>query len=168
MMASAYAVEIFLHYAPCQMCWWQRYAYIAAGAIALVSIGINWRGARPVLMQATCLALGLVFLAGAFIAGWHALVEWKILPALEGCVASGTLDAQDDLWSKLGKPIAVASCADAPFRVPNAEWGLSMAGWNTLVSLALAAGSFMAASRPMRTDTANEPVRVSPDAHEHV
>lgn len=168
-MASAYAVEIFLHYAPCQMCWWQRYAYLAAGAIALGSIGINWLGARPVLMQATCVLLGLVFLVGAFIAGWHALVEWKVLPALHGCTAtSGALDADGDLWGQLGKPIAVASCADAPFRVPNAEWGLSMAGWNVPVSLVLAIGSFMAASRPMRTDTANEPVRVSSEAHEHV
>ncbi|MDP3735908.1 MAG: disulfide bond formation protein B [Hyphomonadaceae bacterium] len=167
-MATAYAVEIFLHFAPCQMCWWQRYAYMAAGAIALVSIGINWRGARPGLMSATCLLLGVVFLVGAFIAGWHALVEWKILPALEGCVASGTLDPESDLWGKLGKPIAVASCADAPFRVPNVEWGLSMAGANAFVSLALAVGSLMAASRPMRTDTANEPVRVSSEAHEHV
>jgi disulfide bond formation protein DsbB len=159
-LASAYAVEIFLHFAPCQMCWWQRYAYMGAGALALTSIGLNWRGAQPGLMSAACVLLGLVFVGSAVIAGWHALVEWKILPPLSGCVASGTLDAQGDLWGKLGKPIAVPSCADAPFRII----GLSMAGWNVPVSLVLAAGSFMAASRPMRTDTANEPVRVSPES----
>jgi disulfide bond formation protein DsbB len=167
-MASAYAVEIFLHYAPCQMCWWQRYAYIAAGAVALLSIGINWRGAQPRLMSAACILLGVIFVAGAFIAAWHSLVEWKILPALQGCVASSKISATGDLWTQLGKPIAVASCADAPFRIPNMPWGLSMAGWNALVSLALAAGSFIAASRPMRTDTANEPVRVSADPYEQV
>lgn len=146
------------------MCWWQRYAYMGAGALALAAIGLNWRGAQPGLMSVACVLLGLAFVAGAVIAGWHALVEWKILPPLSGCVASGSLDAADDLWGKLGKPIAVASCADAPFRIPNAEWGLSMAGWNVPVSLVLAAGSFMAASRPMRTDTANEPVRESTES----
>lgn len=156
MLAAAQAVETFLHYAPCQMCWWQRYVYWIAGGVALLSIAANWRGAKPGLMLGMCLLLGLVFFSGAFIASWHSLVEWKVLPALNGCIASGKIEAGGDLWSKLGQPIAVPSCSEAPFRII----GLSMAGWNAIASLALGVASIFAAMRPMRTDTNNEPVQV--------
>src|SRR5262245_59426027 len=97
MLATAHAVEAFLHFAPCQMCYWQRYVFWGAGVVALISIALNWRGAQPRLMQAMCILLGLIFLGGAVIAIWHSLVEWKILPPLSGCVASGRIEATDDL-----------------------------------------------------------------------
>lgn len=154
MMATAYAVEYLLHFAPCQMCYWQRWVYWTAGGVALLAIAANWRGAKPQFMSALCILLGLVFATGAFIAAWHSLVEWKIVPALDGCVANRGAAISANLWDQLSRPIAVASCDKAPFHV----LGLSMAGWNAVASLALAAASFFAATRPMRTDTANEPV----------
>ncbi len=160
MLATAYAVELLLFFAPCQMCYWQRYVYWGAGALALLSIAINWRGAQPMLMRVMCVLLGLAFLGGAFIAGWHALVEWKVLPPLSGCTVSGTGNITGNLWEQLGKPIAVASCDKAPFHVA----GLSMAGWNVIASLALAACSFIAAVRPMPTDTNNEPHQLGAEA----
>jgi len=156
MLATAHAVEIFLHFAPCQMCYWQRYVFWGAGAIALLAIALNWRGARPRLKQAMCILLGLVFLGGAVIAIWHSLVEWKILPPLSGCVASGNITPSENLWDRLGKPIAVASCDKAPFYII----GLSMAGWNAVGSLALAGLSFYCSRRGARTDTNNEPIRL--------
>jgi disulfide bond formation protein DsbB len=154
MMATAYAVEIFLHFAPCQMCYWQRYVYWTAGGVALLAIIANWRGARPQFMAIVCMLLGLIFAAGAFIAIWHSLVEWKIVPALDGCVANRGAEISGNLWDQLSRPIAVASCDKAPFYI---LW-LSMAGWNGVASIALAAASFFAATRPMLTDTANEPL----------
>jgi disulfide bond formation protein DsbB len=76
-----------------------------------------------------------------------------------GCVATGRLDVSGDLWEQLGSRMAVASCDTAPFHV----LGLSMAGWNAIASIILAGASFFAATRPMRTDTANEPVQVGPE-----
>jgi disulfide bond formation protein DsbB len=35
MLATAYAVEYLLFFAPCQMCFWQRYVYWGAGALGL-------------------------------------------------------------------------------------------------------------------------------------
>lgn len=43
-LGVAYFFEIVLNQAPCQMCWWQRFAYFAAGPIALVAIVLKWRG----------------------------------------------------------------------------------------------------------------------------
>lgn len=155
-IATAYAVELFLHFAPCQMCYWQRYVYYAAGGVALLGIVANWRGARPQLMSGLCLLLGLIFAAGAFIATWHSLVEWKLVPALDGCIANRGAQISSNLWEQLDRPIAVASCDKAPFHI----LGLSMAGWNAVASVALAAASFFAATRSIGTDTENEPLKL--------
>ena len=101
-------------------------------------------------MSVMCLALALTFLAGAGIASYHALVEWKILPS-PGCEFE-PLKLKGDLWDQLGKPQKVPSCDEAKWRM----FGLSMAGWNALVSLGLTLASLIAALRPMRTDTNNE------------
>lgn len=155
MLATAYAVEYLLFFAPCQMCYWQRYVYWGAGGLGLLAIALNWRAPQPRLMAAMCMLIGVVFLGGAFIASWHALVEWKVLPPLGGCVATGPLNVSGDLWEQLGNRIAVPSCDKAPFHV----LGLSMAGWNAIASVILAGASFFAATRTVRTDTANEPVK---------
>jgi disulfide bond formation protein DsbB len=46
----------------------------------------------------------------------------------------------------LDRPMTVPSCTDAPFYI----LGLSMAGWNGLVSAFLAAASFIAAGATFR------------------
>lgn len=163
MLATAHLFERLLLLAPCPLCYNQRQVYWAAGALALVAIFLNWRGAPPRLQSALSLLLGVVFLTGAGIAGYHSLVEWGILPAPATC-AAGNVHIEGDLWERLGKPIAVPSCDKAMWRLPDAAWGLSMAGWNFLVSVALAALSIFAATRPMRTDTANETNRASLEA----
>ena len=156
MLATAHAFETFLLLAPCPLCHNQRQIYWAAGTIALIAVFLNWRGAPPRLMSTMCVLLGIVFLTGAGIAGYHSLVEWRILPAPDTCSASGPLKIEGKLSDILSHPIAVPSCAEAKWRL----LGLSMAGWNFLVSLALVAGSFIAAQRPLGTDTANEPVQI--------
>ena len=60
----------------------------------------------------------------------------------------------------LSKPQAIPSCKEALWRLPDAKWGLSMAGLNAVWSLILAALSLYSASQPpMHADTANEPVQ---------
>jgi disulfide bond formation protein DsbB len=158
MLATAHAFERLLYLAPCPLCYTQRQIYWAAAGVALVAVFLNWRGAPPQVKSAGCLLLGMVFLAGAGVSGYHSLVEWGILPPPASCAAGNVNVSGGDLWERLGKPVAVVSCDKALWRMP-AEWGLSMAGWNFLVSIGLAVLSVVAAMRPMRTDTANEPVK---------
>ncbi len=159
MLATAHAFERFGGYLPCPLCYTQRQVYWLAGALALITVAVSWRGAPPRLMLATCVLLGLVFLGGAGVAGYHSLVEWGVLPPPATCAAagSGAID-MSNILEKLNRPMHVPQCGVAAWRDPVVH--LSMAGWNTLVSLALAALSFVSAARPMRTDTANEPVKV--------
>ncbi|MDZ4762820.1 MAG: disulfide bond formation protein B [Alphaproteobacteria bacterium] len=151
MLATAHAFERFLYLAPCPLCYNQRQIFWAAGAIALVAVLAAWRAAPQRVLYALNVLLGIVFLAGAGIAAYHALVEWGVLPAPPTC-ATGAVELGGDLWSQLGERQAVPSCAEAKWRL----LGLSMAGWNVLVSVALACLSLVAAFRPVRADTANE------------
>ncbi len=162
MLATAHAFERLLFLAPCPLCYNQRQVYWVAGALALLAIALNWRGAPPRLMSAMSILLGLVFVTGAGIAGYHSLVEWGVLPPPDTCAATGPLNVRDDLWESLGQRQAIPSCKDALWRDPVLQ--LSMAGWNVIVSILLAAGSFVAATRPMRTDTANEPIKLGVEA----
>ena len=161
-LGVAYFFEMVLYQAPCQMCWWQRYVYFAAGPIALAAIALKWRGAGPRMMTTFSILLGLVFMTGFVIAAWHALFEWDLAPGPEGCVAitAGALPEDVPLSELLNRPQALPSCKEALWRVPDQPWGLSMAGLNAVWSMILAALSLYSASQPpMHADTANEPVQ---------
>jgi disulfide bond formation protein DsbB len=150
MLAAAHAFERFMLLAPCPLCYNQRQVYWVAGVVALAAVMVNSRKIAALL----CLLLAVVFLAGFGVASYHALVEWGVLPAPPTC-AAGAVRVSGDLWEQLSKPMAVPSCDKALWHF----LGLSMAAWNALISLALAAGSIYCALRNRRTttDTANEP-----------
>ncbi len=154
MLAAAHAFERFMLLAPCPLCYNQRQVYWVAGALALVAVMLNWRGAPPKAASILCVLLALVFLTGFGIASYHSLVEWGVLPAPATC-AAGDIRISGNLWEQLNKPMAVPSCDKALWHFA----GLSMAAWNAIISLALAIGSLFCALRNGRsmTDTANEP-----------
>ena len=101
------------------------------------------------------LRVGLVItiiaaLSSVSIAGYHAGVEWQLWAGPGGCTAvlnTGT-DAADLVDSLLATP--VVRCDDVPWSL----FGLSMAGWNMLLSvdiLALATLSFIFGGRIRHT-----------------
>ena len=118
---------------PCHLCIWQRWPYVAL--IALGLIGWRW-GPRPVLGVAT-----LVLLGGAGLAAYHVGIEqgWWALPA--SCVAGGTAESLEDLKRMLAE--APPACDQVSFTF----LGLTLAGWNFVVSLLLTALTLAAALR---------------------
>jgi disulfide bond formation protein DsbB len=144
MLATAHAFETFGGYAPCTLCLRQREAYwaiLGAGVLFMVLVrtpgGPRWR-------QATCWILGLGFLVGGAIAVYHAGAEWKFWPGPQACASGGAGVSAADLSAFLeGAKVRPPACDEAPWVFA----GLSMAGWNALVSFALAALSVMAALR---------------------
>ena len=117
--------------APCRLCIWQRWPYVAL--VALGVIGWRWR-ARALLGAAT-----LVLLGGAGLAAYHIGIEqgWWALPA--GCVAGGTAETVEDLKRLLAE--APPACDQVSFTF----LGLTLAGWNLVASLLLAAFTLAAA-----------------------
>jgi disulfide bond formation protein DsbB len=139
-LGIAHGFETFGRLAPCELCLKERQVYWAAAGLALVGGLLSLRVAR--LRLWTCVLLALVFLGGALLAGYHAGVEWKFWPGPEACTGSHIRITVADMQRLLnGAAMNIPRC-DKPAFV---FLGISMAGWNAVVSLVLAVLSVAAA-----------------------
>lgn len=147
MLGAAHAFERYAGLAPCNLCLKQREVFWAAVAIALPATlwAVFSRASRGTPRIAAFL-LAAVFATSAVTAGFHAGGElgWWALPAM--CTGGGTvgLEALTALAMGTAPETRPAMC-DA---VLWSFLGLSMAGWNTLISAGLAGFSLLAAKRP--------------------
>lgn len=149
MLAIAHGFEIFGHLPPCELCLHQREGYWAALWIAVA--GIAATRVRPSTASPLATLVGLVFLVEAGLAAYHVGVEWKWWPGPTSCTGRHTAVTAADMAHLLASAkIYMAPCDQAAWRF----LGLSMAGWNALAALGLAAGSFasvlMSRTRPLR------------------
>jgi disulfide bond formation protein DsbB len=132
---GAWFFQYVLGYMPCPLCLEQRYAYYFGIPLAvLVVLGESAGASRKVLLLALfAIAAGMLWNAG--LSAFHAGVEWKWWPGPRDC--SGPLDSLGSSGGLLRdlQSIHVARCDDAAWRF----LGLSLAGYDVLISLALAA-----------------------------
>ena len=142
MLGAAHAFETFALLLPCPLCLRQREVYWAVVAMTVTALALWQVRQNPRFILAINIMLGLVFLTGAVVAAYHAGVEYRFWPAPSGCVATEAFDMASFDPSALNQPQGAPSCMDDPW---GGRYGLSMAGWNALVSLGLAAISFRAA-----------------------
>ncbi|HZZ35800.1 MAG TPA: disulfide bond formation protein B [Caulobacteraceae bacterium] len=145
MLAIAHAFESFGGLAPCHLCLKQREAYWAACAVAAVGVALAFTPWEARGRRIVSALLALVFLYGAGYAIYHAGAEWKFWPGPQSCSGAATAVSAADLAAVLK-----GARSSAPPACDQAAWvflGLSMAGWNALVSLGLAAVSSVAALR---------------------
>lgn len=148
MLAVAHGFEA-AGYTPCALCLRQREVYWAAIGMAAVALLAPRVWASPFLPRAMNAFLGAAFLVGAVVAIYHAGAEWKFWPGPSTCagVTPGGVSASDIAGALGGRVIHVVPCDVAAWRDPVLK--LSMAGWNALASLALAAFSFFSAATPI-------------------
>ena len=122
-LAAAYGSQYLGGLTPCEMCWWQRYAHMAALGLALLALLAPGRA----LVWLAALAIAT---SGA-IGFYHAGVELHYFPGLTRCtsnVAAGA-SADDFLKAIMNQPLV---------RCDDIQWsflGISMAGWNAILSL---------------------------------
>jgi disulfide bond formation protein DsbB len=150
MLATAHAFQA-AGYAPCTLCLQQREVYwgILAFAAAVIGLRLLLRARMRDGWVALCFAVlfGVSFAA----AGYHAGVEWKWWPGPETCAtggAPGTITAEDLAAVLSGEKRVRPPACDEP------AWifaGLSMAGWNAVLSLVMAALSLVVAVRSRET-----------------
>jgi len=106
-----------------------------------------WR-LRPTrrFLAALDIMIGLVFVTGAIVAAFHTGVEYGWWEAPAGCAAGQAVSSEDilhgDLLDGMETPTATVSCTTAVWHL----FGLSMAGWNGLISAGLSGVSFLAAA----------------------
>lgn len=130
LLAAAYVFEA-LGWQPCTMCLWQRWPHFAA--MAFGALALLFRGPGQIVLVIGGL---LSVLTTAALAGYHTGVERKWWPGPASCSGGGGLGdlSGDQLVPGASQIPALVLCDSfTPFL-----FGLSMANWNLLASLALA------------------------------
>jgi disulfide bond formation protein DsbB len=139
-IAGALASEHWGGLSPCKLCLQQRWPYYLGVPLALATV----LAPAPAIRRAGLAGLALIFAVSVVLAAYHAGVEWSFWPGPADCAAGGAAAAGtfDEFARSLGGA-RVTSCSEAAWRF----LGLSLAGWNAVVSLALALAAAVGASR---------------------
>jgi disulfide bond formation protein DsbB len=143
MLAGAHAFQRFGGLAPCPLCLDQRnwhWGVVAVSLAALLALRL-----RPGLARWAAGLVGLALVGAAVQAGFHVAVEnhWVVYQCSVGGAANVPIL---DLNALPDRPIHIPACDDIAWSL----WGVSMAGWNALLSAAAALASFVVALWPER------------------
>jgi disulfide bond formation protein DsbB len=142
-LVGAWFFQLVLDIRPCPLCLEQRYAYYLAVPLgALVAWAAARHAPRGILVAGLAL-LALAALANAWLGGYHAGVEWGFWQGPTEC--SGPvldLSKAGSLLDNLDK-VKVIRCDEVQWRF----LGISLAGYNVLISLAMAALAGWAVAR---------------------
>ena len=136
-LLSALFFQFVLDYQPCILCIMQRWPYVAVMVFGLVTwLFRRWKGLGDALLVAS----GLALLAGAGIAAYHVGVEQHWWAGTSSCGGSVPANSLEALRAQVMKA-PVTRCDEVAWSL----FGISMAGYNVAISLALAAYAFVAA-----------------------
>lgn len=144
MLAGALFFQYVLDMQPCMLCIYQRLPHglaIAAGLLTILNARKGQLKTAAFIMFLAC----LVYLASAGLGFYHTGVEqhwWASF--LEACTAPG-FDAKGDILTQIEQAKAVRCDA-----VPWSMFGVSMAGYNALLSLGLAVYALIASIMVIR------------------
>ncbi len=120
-------------YAPCELCLKERFPYYAGIVLSALTIALVSRGARG-LASAVFVGLFFIFAASAVLGAYHTGVEWRFWPGPEDCTGSFQKAGSMQDFLKQLHSVKVVRCDAVAIRI----LGLSLAGWNAVISLALA------------------------------
>ena len=128
LLAGAYGSQYVGGLAPCEMCYWQRWAHLAGFAFALVAAAAG--GRLPDRGRSFVWLAGLAILSSGAIGAYHAGVEAGVFQGFTQCTAAPAAGSNEDL---------LAEIMAAPLvRCDEVQWswlGISMAGWNAILSI---------------------------------
>ena len=116
---------------PCEMCYWQRWPHgfaIVAAALAFTGPAESSRSRNLTLLAALAIAIS------GIIGVYHAGVEAKIFEGFTTCTALAAGGSTADMLKQISQAPLV--------RCDQVQWsllGISMAGWNAILSLSGAA-----------------------------
>jgi disulfide bond formation protein DsbB len=136
-IGGAWFSQLVLGLAPCELCLLQRWPYYLGVPLAAVACILAWRSPwlRGGLLAPLFWLLALVFLASAGLGIYHAGVEWGFWAGPGACTGHYVAPASTDDFLKSLEGGPSVRCDQAAIRI----LGLSLAGWNALASLAIAA-----------------------------
>lgn len=126
-LATAYFFQYVWGYAPCILCLYQRLPYFAALVLACLALAV------PRTRGVVLTSLVPIFIAGAGVALYHTGVEYGWWELTSDCAAPPLTGMNVEAVTQQLLGQALGDCRVVPWTL-----GLSMAGWNVLLSLGLA------------------------------
>jgi disulfide bond formation protein DsbB len=134
-LAGAWFFQLVLDIRPCPLCLEQRYPYYLAIPLgALIAFAAARDAPRAVLLAGLAI-LAFAALANAGLATYHAGVEWHLWQGPTDCTGEiGNLGSAGNLLQRLDT-VKVIRCDEVQWKF----LGLSLAGYNVLISLLMAA-----------------------------
>ena len=121
LLGGAYVGQYGFDLYPCEMCLWQRWPHFAALALAIVAL---FAPPRRILIGLAATAIAV----SGVIGGFHAGVEYGWWEGLTGCTSLPSAEGGSALDSVMNAPMV--RCDRAPWDL----FGVSLAGWNFLIS----------------------------------
>jgi disulfide bond formation protein DsbB len=145
-LAGAWFFQLVLDIRPCPLCLEQRYAYYLAVPLgALIAVAAARDAPRPVLYAGLAI-LAAAALGNAWLGAYHAGVEWGFWKGPTDCTGPvGNLGSAGNLLERLDS-VKVIRCDEVQWRF----LGLSLAGYNFLISLLMAAVAAWGIARSAR------------------
>jgi disulfide bond formation protein DsbB len=134
-LGGAWFFQLVLGIQPCPLCLEQRYAYYLAIPLAIIVAIAAARHAPRSLLYLGLAVLAVAALGNAVLGGYHAGVEWHWWQGPTDC--SGPivdLGSAGNLLSRLDS-VKVVRCDEVQWKF----LGLSLASYNVLISLLMAA-----------------------------
>jgi disulfide bond formation protein DsbB len=147
-IAGAWYFQLVLGLQPCPMCLEERYAYyLAIPLAALLALAAGLHAPRGLLICGLVI-LALAALGNAVFGAYHAGVEWKFWPGPTDCTGPvGNLGNAGTLLDRLDS-VKVVMCDEI-------QWsflGISLAGYNALISLLMAAIAVWGLTKTLKQD----------------
>jgi len=144
-ISGAWFFQLVLDIVPCPLCLEQRYAYYLAVPLGLLVALAAAKGAPRGAVTAGLVILALAALANAGLGAYHAGVEWGFWQGPTDCTGPMLDLSKGGLLDNLDK-VKVVPCDKVQWKF----LGLSLAGYNALISLLMAAISAWGVARSGR------------------
>jgi disulfide bond formation protein DsbB len=132
---GAWYFQLVVKLPPCPLCLEERIPYYIVIPLSLLTAAAALLRAPRALLAAGLLAIIAAMLCSAALGAYHAGVEWRFWPGPTDCSGPVTdFTKQGSLLDQL-QSVRVVRCDEAAWRL----FGISLAGYNVLISLVLAA-----------------------------
>jgi disulfide bond formation protein DsbB len=134
-LSGAWFIQLVMGIQPCPLCLEQRYAYYLVVPLgALIALAAAKDAPRAALIAGLAI-VALATLGNAGLGAYHAGVEWGFWKGPAECTGPvGNLGSAANLLERLDT-VKVVRCDEVQWKF----LGLSLAGYNVLISLAMAA-----------------------------
>ncbi len=131
LLGGAYYFQYVVGLSPCEMCLWQRYPHMVAIVVGLLALAsFAWPRLALVFMLTAITALLVTSAIGVF----HVGVEYHWWDGPQACTGNVPKGLSPDQLKKYLFGAKMVRCDETAWSM----WGISMAGWNAILSAVLA------------------------------